>query len=293
MKLIQRIVLAYYRIKLRAIELVFPAKAAEAAFELFCTPYSKRKIYEEPPVFKQAEKLSFEFQNHKIHGSCWQPKVQNGYKILICHGFDSNSYKFASYIEPLLDIGFQVFAFDAPAHGLSTGKTITALLYGDMIAKVDSDYGPFYGIIAHSFGGIAVALAIEEFKNNVLQKLVLIAPATETTRSLNDFCSYLSISQKLKKGMEKLIVQIGGQPAAWYSVARVIQSVTVPTLWLHDKGDRITPYEDMKFLTELNLPSVKFIITEGLGHSLYREEHIARHIISFISDSKSLTEMFS
>lgn len=287
MKLIQRIVLAYYKIKLRTIELVFPAKAAEAAFELFCTPYSKRKIYEEPPVFKQAEKLSFEFQNHNIHGFCWQPKVLNGLKILICHGFDSNSYKFASYIEPLLNIGFQVFAFDAPAHGLSTGKTITALLYSDMIAKVDSEYGPFYGIIAHSFGGIAVALAIEKFRNNVLHKLVLIAPATETTRSLNDFCNYLHISEKLKKGMEKLIVQIGGQPASWYSVARVIQSVTIPTLWLHDKGDRITPYEDMKFLTGLNLPSVKFIITEGLGHSLYREDLIARHIISFISGFKA------
>ena len=293
MKLIQRIVLAYYRIKIKAIELVFPAKAAESAFELFCTPYSKRKIYEEPPVFKQAQKLSFEFQNHKIHGFYWQPKVQNEHKILICHGFDSNSYKFASYIEPLLNNGFEVFAFDAPAHGLSTGRTITALLYSDMIAAVDSNYGPFYGIIAHSFGGIAVALAIEKFKNNVLQKLVLIAPATETTRSLNDFCNYLNISEKLKKGMEKLIVQIGGQPASWYSVARVIQSITIPTLWLHDKGDRITPYEDMKFLTNLNLPLVKFIITEGLGHSLYKEDHIAKHIIGFISDSKNLSKVYS
>ncbi len=287
MKLTQRIVLTYYRIKLRAIELVFPAKAAEAAFELFCTPYSKRKIYEEPSVFKQAKKLSFAFQDHKIHGFNWQPEVQNGHKVLICHGFDSNSYKFARYIEPLSNNGFEVFAFDAPAHGLSTGKTITALLYSDMIAEVNSEYGPFYGIIAHSFGGIAVALAIEKLKNDPLKKLVLIAPATETTRSLNDFCNYLNISEKLKEGMEKLIVRIGGQPAAWYSVARVIQSITIPTLWLHDKGDRITPYEDMKFLTEMDLPSVKFIITEGFGHSLYREDNIAKHIIAFISDFKN------
>src|SRR5919107_327785 len=216
MKLIQRIVLLYYRIKLRALEFVFPSKAAEEAFELFCTPYSKRKIYEEPIIFKQAAKISFAFQKHKIFGFQWIPETRNGRKLLICHGFDSNSYRFEQYIEPLLNNGFEVFAFDAPAHGLSTGKTITALLYSDMIAEVDSHYGPFYGIIAHSFGGIAVALAIEKFKNNVLQKLVLIAPATETTRSLNDFCNYLDISKKLKKGMEKLIVQIGGQPASWY-----------------------------------------------------------------------------
>ncbi len=287
MKLIQRIVLTYYRIKLRVLELMFPSKAAKAAFELFCTPYSKRKVYEEPLVFKQAEKISFAFQNHKIHGFRWHSEIQNGRKILICHGFDSNSYKFAGYIDPLLNNGFEVFAFDAPAHGLSTGKTITAIIYSDMILKVNAEYGPFYGIIAHSFGGIAVALVIEKLKNNILKKLVLIAPATETTRSLNDFCKYLSISEKLKEGLEKLIVQIGGQPSSWYSVARVIQSITTPTLWLHDKGDRITPYEDMHFLTELNLPSVKFIITEGLGHSLYREDNIAKQIIDFISDLKT------
>ncbi|MEJ7682198.1 MAG: alpha/beta fold hydrolase [Segetibacter sp.] len=233
------------------------------------------------------KKLSFEFRNHQIHGFRWRPETENGHKILICHGFDSNSYKFARYIDPLLNIGFEVFAFDAPAHGLSTGKTITALIYSDMILKVNADYGSFYGMIAHSFGGIAVALAIEKIRNNSLKKLVLIAPSTETTRSLNDFCGYLYISDKLKEGLEKLIVQIGGQPSSWYSVARVIQSVTIPTLWLHDKGDKITPYEDMHFLTELNLPSVKFVITEGLGHSLYREDSIAKQIIDFISDFKS------
>ena len=287
MKLIQRIVLTYYRIKFRAIELINPAKAAEAAFELFCTPYSKRRVYEEPLVFKEAEKLSFAFWDHKIHGFRWLPETSNGHKILICHGFDSNSYKFARYVGLLLNNGFEVLAFDAPAHGLSTGKTINALLYSEMIFLIYSDYGPFYGIIAHSFGGIAAGLFIEKLKNNKIKKLVLVAPATETTRSLNNFCQYLNLSTTLKEGLEKLIIQIGGQPSSWYSVARIIQSITIPTLWIHDKGDRITPYEDMKFLTELNLPTVKFIITEGLGHSLYKEDHIAKHIIDFISNSET------
>lgn len=283
MKLIQRIILTYYRIKFKAIELVSPAKAAEAAFKLFCTPYSKRKINEVPGVFEQAEKLSFTFQDHKIYGFQWKPENYNGRKILICHGFDSNSYKFEKYISPLTEDGFEILAFDAPAHGLSSGKTITALLYSDMILEIVSAFGPVNGIIAHSFGGISAALAIEKLKNNSVKRLVLIAPATETTRSLNDFCRYLHISAKLKEGLEKLIVQIGGQPSSWYSVARIIQSVTIPTLWIHDRNDKITPYEDMEFLTELNLPFVKFIITEGLGHSLYRDENIAKYVIAFIS----------
>ncbi len=283
MKLIQRIALKYYIFKFRAIEVVSITKAAKAAFELFCTPYSKRKVYEEPLIFGQAEKLSFQFQNLEIKGFRWKPQISNTYKVLICHGFDSNSYKFERYIQPLLRKGFEVLAFDAPAHGISTGKTITALLYSDMILKATSDYGPFYSIIAHSFGGIAVTLSTEKLKDNHLKKLVLIAPATETTRSLNDFCSYLNISNRLKQEMEKLILEIEGKPSSWYSVARIIQSITIPTLWIHDKADKITPYKDMEFLTQLNLPSVKFIITENLGHSLYRENKITDQVLTFIS----------
>jgi alpha-beta hydrolase superfamily lysophospholipase len=287
MKLIQSIFLTYYISKIKVLQLASPAKAAKSAFRLFCTPYSARKTYVAPTAFKNAEKLSFTFEHHQIHGFSWKPKVPNGHKVLICHGFDSNSYRFERYIEPLLNQGFEVYAFDAPAHGLSTGKTINALLYKQMIVKVIDSYGPFSGLMAHSFGGIAVTLAIEEMKENLPKRLILIAPATETTRSVNDFCRHLKISPAVRREMEKLIVQIGGQPHSWYSVSRAIQSISVPTLWLHDVKDRITPYEDMKHLTELNLPHVQFVITEGLGHSLYKDDTVANKIIGFLVTLKN------
>lgn len=287
MKLIQIIFLRYYTSKIKAIGLFSPAKAAKSAFELFCTPYSSRKTYEVPDAFTNAEKLSFTFQEHQIHGFQWIPKVPNGHKVLICHGFDSHSYRFERYVDPLLNQGFEIYAFDAPGHGLSTGKTINALLYKAMILEVIKTYGPFNGLMAHSFGGIAVTLAIEEMKDDLPKRLILIAPATETTRSVNDFCRHLKISPAVRREMEKLIVKIGGQPPSWYSVSRAIQSISVPTLWLHDKKDRITPYEDMKHLTELNLPHLEFVITDGLGHSLYKDDAVANKIIGFLVTLKN------
>ena len=287
MKLIQRVFLGYYIVRFRATELVSPSAAAKAAFKLFTTPYSKRKTYDVPDAFKNANKTSFTFKQHTIHGFVWKPKVPNGYKILICHGFDSLSYKFDRYIEPLLHQGFELYAFDAPAHGLSSGKTINALLYRDMILQILNDYGPFNGIMAHSFGGIAVTLAIEEIKDNLPNRLVLIAPATETTRSINDFCRHLKISPQVRREMETIILKIGGKPPSWYSVARIIKSISVPTLWLHDKNDRVTPYEDMQHLKEHNLPHVEFVITEGLGHSLYRDDAVANRITGFFVTLKN------
>ena len=233
------------------------------------------------------EKVSFSFQQHDIHGFHWEPKVPNGHKVLICHGFDSLSYRFERYVEPLLNHGFDIYAFDAPGHGISTGKTINALLYRDMILEIFNCYGPFSGLMAHSFGGIAVTLAIEELKVDLPKRLILIAPATETTRSINDFCRHLKISSRVRREMENLIIKLGGQPPSWYSISRIIQSISTPTLWLHDINDRITPYEDMKHLTQLDLKHVEFVITEGLGHSLYKDDTVANRIIGFLVTLKN------
>jgi len=287
MKLAQTIFLSYYITKFKLLALISPEKAAKSAFELFCTPYSRRRTYDTPEVFTEAEKINFSFKDHEINGFYWQPKVPNGCKVLICHGFDSLSYRFAQYIEPLIHQGFEVYAFDAPGHGLSSGKTINALLYRDMIVEVAEKYGPFDAFMAHSFGGIAVTLAIEKMETDLPKRLVLIAPATETTRSVTDFCRHLKIDAKLRRELEKLIVTVGGQPASWYSVARIIQSISTPTLWLHDKKDTITPYEDMHHLTEMSLPHVEFVITEGLGHSLYRDNEICNRIVGFLVTLKN------
>jgi pimeloyl-ACP methyl ester carboxylesterase len=287
MKLPQRIFLQYYSTKFRLLDLISPSQAAKRAFELFCTPYSKRRTYQAPGAFKHAQKLTFLLQDQHIRGFYWQPEVSNGHKVLICHGFNSYSYKFERYINPLLREGFEVFAFDAPAHGTSAGKTIHAILYRDMILEVSLKYGPFDSIIAHSFAGLAVMLAVEKMMEELPKQLVLIAPATETTRSVDDFCRHLKIRNKLREELEQLIIQIGGQQASWYSVARVIQSISISTMWLHDAYDPITPYDDMRHLRNLNLSHVEFVITEGLGHSLYMNDEIANKIIGFLSVLKN------
>jgi pimeloyl-ACP methyl ester carboxylesterase len=282
MKLAQRIVLVYYRKKLKWLSALSPRKAAEEAFKLFCTPYSKRKTYEAPPVFRQAKKLSFRFQHEHVHGFHWTPAHANGQKILICHGFDSHSYKFDKYIQPLLTKGFEVFAFDAPAHGLSSGKRINAGQYRDIILHINQEYGPMDGIMAHSLGGLAVALAMEKMSGNTQTRLVLIAPATESTRAINTFFTFLPVSNQVREEFEKIIFEMGGVPSSWYSVSRAMKELSTPTLWIHDEEDLITPFEDMQHMIDMKLPHIQFEITKGLGHSVYRDNKVNKQIIDFL-----------
>ncbi len=284
MKLKQRVVLGYFKLKLKLLELIDIKLAAKEAFKLLCTPYTRKRVYALPPIFDQGIKITHSYQQHTISGYVWKPTKPNNHKILICHGFDSASYKFAHYIPPLLSYGFEVMAFDAPAHGLSTGKTINVLQYSNFILEILNHFGPVSGIMAHSFGGTAAALANEQLPQGTIKKLVLIAPATETTSSINDFCKVLDISKALQYQLNHLVLSIAGKPISWYSVSRIVQAVTTPTLWLHDRNDKITPYNDMAHLQQLNLPHLQFGITEGLGHSLYNDKKVAETITRFFKE---------
>src|ERR1700761_4122234 len=127
MKLAQRIVLGYYKTKFRTLAVLSPRKAAEAAFILFCTPYSGKPKREVPPVFHKAIPLHFPLEQLTLRGWKWQPEHPNGKKVLIVHGFDSCSYKFDKYVTALLLKGFEVLAFDAAGHGTSDGKLLNVL----------------------------------------------------------------------------------------------------------------------------------------------------------------------
>ena len=281
LKITQRIAIGYYKTKIKTIGLLSKRKAAEKAFDLFCTPYSGKPKRKAPPIFKEAEELSFKLKNLTIRGWQWIPENGNNKKILIVHGFDSCSYKFDKYIKSLTLKGFTVLAFDGPAHGISDGKTANALILKETLITIEKLHGKLYGIMAHSYGALAASLAAEEIKS--LQKLILIAPATETTTAINNFFTFLPLGEVIKNEMILYMQELGNKPVTHYSASRAIQQTKIPTLWLHDEEDWICPYADVQPVQKLQLSHVQFYITKGLGHSkIYRDTEVKKKIIDFI-----------
>jgi hypothetical protein len=283
LKLAQRLLIGYYKTKLKTIGMVSPRKAAEEAFDIFCTPFDNKLPKKAPPAFHKAEKLSFEIDGHTIRGFRFTPSRPNGKKILVVHGFRSYAYKFESYLLGLQKEGFEVFAFDAPAHGLSSGKRINAYIYKRSLDEIEKSYGPFYGVMGHSLGGLAASLAFEGFSNNKDRKLVLIAPA-ETETAINNFFSIVPVDEKVRVVFNGLINEITEHPISYFSVGRVVKGLSSQVLWVHDRDDLICPFTDVKPLLSLDLPHVTFHITERLGHNkIYKEDKICRTVLQFFS----------
>src|SRR5450432_2600826 len=150
MKLAQKLAIKYVKAKLHMIALVSKKKAAKKALKLFSTPMRRAKV-KTSAIFGKGEKLSFKLEGHTIRGHQWLPRTVPLKKILILHGFESSSKKFSSYISAFIKKGYEVIAFDAPAHGESGGKEINLPLYVKMIDEVYKRFGPIQSFMAHSF----------------------------------------------------------------------------------------------------------------------------------------------
>lgn len=181
--------------------------------------------------------------------------------------------------------GYEVLAFEAPAHGKSGGKRVNALDYSKMIKKIIELYGPIDTYIAHSFGGLAVCLALEEIAE--LQKdtkLVLIAPATETNTAIEGAFNILKLPQpKFKNALRETILKKSGKPAEWYSVRRALHHIQAQVIWVHDQDDKITPYRDAQKILEDHLPYVHLITTQGLGHQkIYKDKNVQNRVMEYL-----------
>lgn len=282
----QQVLIGYYKTKLKTIGLISPQKAALLALDLFSTPFKSKAKKIVPPIFHKANAVSFELNNLTIRGFQWKHTNPASKKILIVHGFSSYAYKFEQYVIGLKKEGFEVLAFDAPAHGNSDGKRINAITYRDTILAIENNFGPIYGIVAHSMGGLAAALALEQFNLTIKRKLVLIAPATETRTAINNFFTIIPAEPKIVDAFETYIETLAQRPISYFSVARVAKLSLAHTLWVHDEEDNICTFNDVQPLLKEPIPMLEFLITKGLGHSqVYKEQHIKDKIIHFLANS--------
>ncbi|TCJ19186.1 alpha/beta hydrolase [Flaviaesturariibacter flavus] len=277
----QKLALTLIRNKLRLLNLVSPKAAAASAFRLFTTP-QYRNTKDLTDIFLKAEQLNFDFQEFRIQGYRWGAGAPR--TALILHGFESGIVNFGQYVQPLLDRGFCVLGFDAPAHGRSSGQRMNVRIYMQFIEAIRRRFGPVTRFMGHSLGGLSLCLALEEQGGYEDARAVLIAPATETRTAIDYYFRYLRLPASMRAPFDALIGERGGKPPEWFSVARALPAMRLPVLWIHDEDDDLTPLSDVEPLRRKNLPHIHFYITKGLGHRrIYRDPEVVARVVEFLA----------
>ena len=282
MKVQKKLAIALARTKINLLTFIHKRSGGKEAYRLFCTPLVR---YKGKPgeTFLKGEERNFPLADLVIRGHECNP---GGCKTaLILHGFSSSYHKFDHFAAALVAEGYRVLAFDAPAHGASDGKMVNAVDYSNMIMELVKLYGPIDCYIAHSFGGLAISLALEKMPHTANTKLVLVAPATETTSAMNDALKLLQIKNpKVKQALSEHIYNISGQHPEWYSIRRAIRQVKARILWVHDHEDFVTPIADVLKVKEDHPAHVEFYFTNGLGHQkIYRDKQVKDKIMMFLN----------
>ncbi len=264
---------------LQMLAMVSSKRTAATAFRLFCTPFN-RSTSPISSLFQKGQRLELFVDNVKIVGYRWNFPQEK--KALIAHGFESSARNFDKYVPMLISKGYEVMAFDAPAHGESGGREINALKYKNMIEVIHDNYGPMDFYLAHSFGGLAIALALENIVHTEQTKIVLIAPATETSTSISLMYDFLKLNKETRAEVENLVIRIAGKPVSWYSISRALQNIKAQILWIHDSGDDITPLRDVDPIIKHRYANIQFMITSGLGHHrIYRDPGVMQAVDNF------------
>jgi len=238
-----------------------PKLTEEFIAKRFLTPLD----YGVTPLGKQYLERGETFRIH-VHGKeiqCW--KWGRGPSILFVHGWNGRGVQFASFFESLINAGYSVITYDAPAHGASEGETTNYFEFTDTVRSFLDPSGGFsiQGIVAHSLGASAVINALS--KENVSLDVVLIAPALKLKELMYNMFNQHGIPKTVYQRFIAALEERYGYNMHQDNPYTLAKEISSKILIVHDKDDPTTPFVDSKSLSE-KLGHVDLYTTEGLGH---------------------------
>ena len=201
-------------------------------------------------------------------------------KVLLVHGWSGRGTQLFQLADKILENKMMVISFDAPAHGLSSGKKATMIDYIKTIEQINKEYGPFEAAIGHSFGGMSLLNSIS--KGLKINKLVIIGTDNSIPEVMNTFVNKLKLKPKIATKLQTYYNNKLGLKIEDQTSQLVAKNVNIPTLVLHDSDDKFVPVSSAISIRQ-NLKNGELLITNGLGHhKIFKDQGIIQRIIDFI-----------
>lgn len=259
---------------------------ARVAVNRFLTPRKRPLSNNAQSTLAEADNRIIPHGNRELATYVWE---QDGPTVLLVHGWEANAAAMRGFIRPLRQAGFRVVAFDAPAHGRSTGRQTNFVDYCGAIQTVMQAIGPVEAIIAHSFGAAAALYVLGRRPEFGVQKIVSLSAPTRLEDMLMVWTNYLGLSSRATAAMERRIVDRVGVSLAALSVETAVANIQIPGLIIHDRQDRMVAFSNAEAIHR-QWPNSQLFGTDGLDHrgALYNRQ-VLRRIVAFLSPETVLT----
>ena len=244
--------------------MIAPRRTARRAARLFATPFvSSRSRARAAHPDAEMQRLSLRSGGRMIAAYVWGDPAIQPYALLV-HGWSSFGLRFQSWIAPLRALGYAVVAFDQPGHGNSGGDQCTLPEFSATVQTVGRHFGRAALAVAHSFGGAAVSMALDETWQ--AERVVLIAPPADMISAADRFFRALRLRARLREPFYAWHEQRTGIHPRDLHACRHLAALGQPALIVHDLGDREVPWGEGEGYAR-HWPGARMLTTTGLGHN--------------------------
>lgn len=225
-----------------------------------------------------------------VHGVIRGKTFGHGPLVYLVHGWGGYSGQLSLLVEPLVNAGYKVVAYDAPSHGESKpgvfGKTTTIYEMMDALSEIISVFGPAHAVIGHSLGGAVTAL--QTAQGVPVGRAALICPPIDPIQFAEPFGKAFGLSAKGRERLVQKIAKIAGHRNSQAEVVTSLERTSValpPALIIADKRDKEVDYHDGIGIAGA-WPGSTLRLTDGLGHRrILKDQPTIEAIVEFVKAS--------
>ncbi|MES2073212.1 MAG: alpha/beta fold hydrolase [Pseudomonadota bacterium] len=251
----------------------------EALFHGFTHPRTKPASEAEQQLLNQGERHSIAHEGGQLSAWLWGAEQSPQRRVLLVHGWESRASHWGAFIAALVAAGFQVCAFDAPAHGESAGRQADVLAFGRAAVSAAAHFAPLHAVIGHSAGSAA---ALYGFSRGVqVNASVHISGPSSLVRMLG-MLERSVLPAELRPRFRARFEAYLGQPASCMDLDQLQHGMRHPALLLHDGEDAEVPYSEALALQQA-WPQARLEAVQGLGHRrILKDPQVMQKTIAFL-----------
>lgn len=290
--MMEKLIFGMLRLYFQVVGRIVPRFVGKQAFDLFCTPRRPRRILSEQvqTLLDEADQLFVPFKDGQLAVYRWgSNQLDSQGTILLTHGWESQGSQLSEFVRPLLAKGYQVIAWDGPAHGASDGKRTTLPDFAQGLKLVVNAHGPIDAVIAHSFGAGCAALSVGGASlmgsaDISIERLVLISGPNRFTDVFTEFGTMVGLPTRALAALFDEVKAYTGRSVDEYAVADSLCQASIPTLVVHDREDTRVPFHNAEDIVA-QVPTATLLATEGLGHNrILKAPDIVSEVVTFLTD---------
>lgn len=268
----------------KGVQLISKSTTAKLALKLFQKPINFKRPKREQNMWDSAQKkrIKINILNTEIDVLSYGYSAK---KVLLVHGWSGRSTQLFMVADKLLENGYMIISFDAPAHGNSEGKFTSMPEFIDCIYQLNEEFGPFDAAIGHSFGGTSLYNAYKK-EYFPLKTLVTISAADLISDVIKNFTKNLGLNSIIATKMKAHYDALLTYDVDNHSSSEKAKEIKIPTLVVHDTLDGDVAVSCAKNIRQ-SLQNGSLLITKGLGHTkILRDKETMDKIVKFIKQNQ-------